>query len=320
MSGQNAHHVDRFRMTRRQHLRASAAGAGVAMILQEPTFGKEDLTTGLIDAHSHIWPADTETYPLADGFTKTDMQPPSFTPAELMAHATPCGVSRVVLIQMSFYRYDNSYMLDAMRDQPGIFSGVAVVNKDDDPVTKMKHLAQQGVRGFRIRPGRESPETWLNSDGMRAMWSCGADDGLAMCHLIDAEFLPSVERMCRKYPRTPVVIDHFSRIGVDGNIHSADLDNLCRLARFPQVTLKVSAYYALGRKATPYDDLGPMIRRVRDAYGAERLMWASDCPFQVQADHTYEASVDLIRTRLNFLTPQDREWILRKTAERIFFS
>ena len=141
-----------------------------------------------------------------------------------------------------------------------------------------------------------------------------------MCHLIDPEFIPSVDRMCQKYPRTPVVIDHFARVGIDGSIRKKDLDRLCRLARFPQVTLKVSAYYALGKKMMPYRDLGPMIRRVRDAFGAERIMWASDCPFQVQPGHTYQSSIDLIKRELEFLSPDDREWILRKTAERVFFS
>ena len=83
--------------------------------------------------------------------------------------------------------------------------------------------------------------------------------------------------------------------------------------------MKVSAYYALGQKQPPYLDLGPMIRRVREAFGAERLMWASDCPFQVLGQHTYADSVELIRSRLDFLSTEDREWILKKTAERVFF-
>lgn len=61
-----------------------------------------------------------------------------------------------------------------------------------------------------------------------------------------------------------------------------------------------------------------MIRQVYDAYGPERLMWATDCPFQV-VDHTYLQSIELIEKQLDFLTAADREWILRKTAERVFF-
>ena len=33
-----------------------------------------------------------------------------------------------------------------------------------------------------------------------------------------------------------------------------------------------------------------MIRTLRDAFGANRLMWATDCPYQVQDGHTYADS------------------------------
>ncbi len=55
-----------------------------------------------IDAHVHVWTPDTKAYPLDSHFTKQAMQPPSFTPEELFAVCKPAGVSRVVLIQMSF--------------------------------------------------------------------------------------------------------------------------------------------------------------------------------------------------------------------------
>ena len=63
-----------------------------------------------------------------------------------------------------------------------------------------------------------------------------------------------------------------------------------------------------------------MIRRLLDAFGPERLMWASDSPFQVLDGHRYRDSIDLIRRRLDFLTPADRDWLLRRTAEQTFFA
>ena len=122
-----------------------------------------------------------------------------------------------------------------------------------------------------------------------------------MCCLINPEALPLIDSMCGKYPQTPVVIDHFARIGIDGRIKDADLENLCRLARRPRTYVKISAYYALGAKRPPYLDLEPMIRRLIGAYGVDRLMWASDCPYQVQPPHSYRDSVDLIRKRMEGL-------------------
>ena len=98
------------------------------------------------------------------------------------------------------------------------------------------------------------------------------------------------------------------------------MQNLCRLARHKHTSVKVSAFYALGKKAAPYLDLAPMTRRLLDAYGRERLMWATDCPYQVQEGHTYADSIELVRDRLDFLSDADRQWLLRKTAERVFFS
>ena len=146
-----------------------------------------------------------------------------------------------------------------------------------------------------------APDDWLGGESMAAMWKCGADEGLAICLLMDPRFLPSVDAMCQKVPKTPVVVDHFARIGIDGQIHHEDLDNLCGLARHKSVRVKVSAYYALGKKKAAYLDLAPMIRRLLDAFGPDRLMWASDSPFQILEGHRYQDSIDLFRTRVDFL-------------------
>jgi predicted TIM-barrel fold metal-dependent hydrolase len=278
----------------------------------------KDGERGFIDAHSHIWTPDTTKYALAKGFKKEDMKPASFTPEELMRHARPEGVSRVVLIQMSFYGLDNSYMLDAIKAHPDAYVGVAVIDENDNPAGKMRELKKLGVRGFRIRPGDRKADQWLFTPGMAEMWKYGAEENLAMCHLINPDSLPFVDQMCASNPETPVVIDHFARIGVDGEIRDTDLANLCKLARHKRTSVKISAYYALGKKKPPYRDLVPMIRRLLDAFGPERLMWASDCPFQVQEGHSYKESIDLVKNL--DVAEGDRQWLLRKTAERVFFS
>lgn len=275
---------------------------------------------GAIDAHAHVWTPDVARFPLAAGYRREQMQPASFTPEELLAHAKPCGVGRVVLIQMSYYGFDNSYMLDAMHRFDGVFSGVAVIDESaDDPAAEMRRLAKQGVRGFRIQPRNQAVDRWLDGAGMRKMWKCGADEKLAMCHLVNPDALPAIDRHCENFADTPVVIDHFGRIGIDGVVRDGDLDALCRLARHKQTYVKLSAFYALGMKKTPYLDLLPMIRRLIDAFGVQRLMWATDCPYQVRQGHIYADSIALVRDHLDGLSDGDRQWLLRKTAEKVFF-
>ncbi len=276
---------------------------------------------GWIDAHVHVWTPDTSKYPLAAGYKKQDMAPVSFTPAELFAHSRPEGVSRVVLIQMSYYQFDNRYMLDCIQAHPGTFSGVAIIDVDAPNVRgRMQDLAKQGVRGFRIYAGKQKTDAWLGSAGMQEMWKVAAEENLNICLLINPEDLAAVDKMCTRYPQTPVVVDHFARVGMAGPVSRAHLDRLLHLSTHSKVTLKTSAFYALGHKKPPYLDLGRMIRECRDYFGAERLMWASDCPFQVAPGHTYHDSIALIRDRLDFLSSSEKNWMLRKTAERVFFS
>jgi len=273
-----------------------------------------------IDAHSHIWTPDTQAYPLAGGYRRAQMEPSSFTVEELQTQMKAVGVNRVVLIQMSFYGHDNSYMTDTMAKFPGMFSGVAVIEQDvGNPQPEMLRLKKLGVRGFRIYPKDFPFDKWLSSGTMHAMWTVARDEKLNICCLMDPHGLPALDQMCHTYPETPVVVDHMCRIGVTGKIEPAEVRALCDLAKHKQVTVKVSAFYALGQKKSPYTDLGPMIQQLLDAYGPERLMWASDAPFQVVDGHNYKDSIELIQSKLDFLTATDKEWLLTKTAERVFF-
>ncbi|MCA9047289.1 MAG: amidohydrolase family protein [Planctomycetaceae bacterium] len=273
-----------------------------------------------IDAHSHIWTPDTSRFVLQPGMTVDDLAPRSFTDHELMAVARPEGVGRVVLIQHTwFHGFDNSYLIDAWRRHPDQFRVVGMV--DDlrpNAGRAMKQLREQGVNGFRIVP-RKGIGDWLQTDGMTEMWKTAAETRQPMCCLINPENLPEVDAACRRHPQTPVVIDHFARIGIDGTIRDADLKRLCDLAQHPHVKVKISAYYALGRKQPPHHELIPMIRRLFEAYGAGRLMWASDSPYQLDGDNNYKASISLVRDVIDFVSDDERRQLLRTTAEETFF-
>jgi predicted TIM-barrel fold metal-dependent hydrolase len=210
-------------------------------------------------------------------------------------------------------------MLDSMRRFPGVFGGVAVVDwTAPRPDTAMLQMAKAGVRGFRVRPGDPPAADWMETESFERMFRCAADHNLAICPLMNPAGLPSLARMCAKHLKTRVVIDHLCRIGVDGQLREADVHALCGMAHFPEVRVKVSAFYALGQKKPPHDDLLPMIRQVRDAFGARRLMWASDCPFAV-VDERYEDALSPLRDRAPWLTADDREWVFHKTAAAVFF-
>lgn len=307
-------------LSRRDFLQTGLAGTA-ALALGATELTGADVKAGWIDAHSHIWTTDLDKFPLANGQTRADLKPESFTAEELLELAGKSGVTCVVLIQHKPYHgVDNSYITSAIARFPGRFGAVACIDADAaHPEREMDRLKSLGVRGFRIRPGEGGQPLWKDSPGMRAMWKHAGENGLAICPLIDPENIAQVDDLCGMYPDTRVVVDHFARIGMTGQVDDAQLKSLEGLARHKYAHVKISAYYALGAKKPPHVELLPMIRRLYDAYGAKRLMWGSDCPYQLTPPNNYADSVALVRDRIDFVTPEERNWLLRGTAESVFF-
>ena len=305
------------------------AGAGLALAGALP--GCKTITegdggsAGDIDAHSHVWSDDLKRYPLGPWATTDDMKPYTFTDDELLAVMKPYGVTRAVLIQHApLHGYDNSYIFDCARKRPGTFSVVAMINERTPHLKeRLRDLRDQGARGIRIIPTKHAdrtlnvdPPNWLKAPGMQLLWKHATELGVAVCPLLGPEFLPSLEPMCEQFPDTTVVIDHF------GHIDMAKPDtvaSLTRLARHANVYVKVSAFYKFGNKKAPYEDVAPMVQKMVEAFGPERLMWASDCPYQLNNGNTFGDAVALIREGMPGLTADERRSILRGTAEEVFF-
>jgi predicted TIM-barrel fold metal-dependent hydrolase len=276
---------------------------------------------GYIDAHVHVWTTDMAHYPLAPGIKPEEMKPRSFTPQELFQYTQPAGVDRINLIQVYFYGFDNRYLLDMIALYPDTFVGTATIDPSGpDPAGLMTALARKKVRAFRIEQlkSRHAADPWLEPAGYAVMFAAGAKNNQAMSCLMYPNGLPDLERMCKKYPDTPVVIDHLCRIGLDGAIRARDVDALCAMAKYPRLFVKIGTFYALGKRQPPYTDLAPLIRRVVQAFGARRCMWESGYPDE-DVEHQYTDSLDLVRRRLDFLTDQDRDWLLQRTAAEFFF-
>ncbi len=272
-----------------------------------------------IDSHVHVWTPDTERYPLATGVDADSVQPRDFSPEVLLRHARPSNVGRAVLVGTVVYGTDNSFALDSLKRFPSVFRVVAIVDHHSERLEEtMAGLLESGVVGFRIIAWPGAEKDWLRDAGYESMFRAASSTGQAVCPMTLPAGLAELDRMCGQYPDTTVVIDHMARIGELGPANEDELTELCALARYPRVYVKLSRFHSLGRKKPPHDELAPSIRRVVEAFGAERLMWGSDSPFQVLRE-TYEDSIALVRDRLDFLSPAEREQILSGTAEAVFF-
>ncbi|MEX2309194.1 MAG: amidohydrolase family protein [Pirellulales bacterium] len=274
----------------------------------------------LIDAHIHVWTSDCAAYPLANGFDVCAMRPSTFTLQEFLAHASPCGVRRAVLIQMTHYGFDHSYILDIIRQYSNRFVGVALIDENATDLEEiLNELRAGGIVGLRLVMLNRDANAWVDSRGMQNVLRSAAAQNMAACFLCDPKALPAINRVCRQFPELRVVIDHMARIGADGDLNVNQIARLCELATHRGLYVKVSAFYALGSKRPPYLDLLPMIRLLRDAFGAARLMWGSDCPFQVAPGHNYRQSLELLTERADFLSDDERQQFLQGTAEQVFF-
>ncbi|MCV7234622.1 amidohydrolase family protein [Mycobacterium branderi] len=139
-------------------------------------------------------------------------------------------------------------------------------------------------------------------------------------------FVELLEPYARRYPELTFVIDHcgmgFPGIPPDrpqaearAALDAGYFDQVLRLAELPNVALKwCHAQDRFGSAIYPYDDLRPILRRAIEAFGAQRLLWASDK--SVIAGHTWSDLLHCVRDDPE-LSQEEREWILGGSARRI---
>src|SRR5882724_6992019 len=133
-----------MKLTRRE-FGAAAIGSLGSLALSPSAFAAgplADMPAGAIDVHNHIVGPQAK-YPMAATRTYT---PPEASVAQLRALRGELGVARNVIVQPSFYGFDNSCLVDALAELGTSARGVAVVPLDV-PDAELKRLAAAGVTG-----------------------------------------------------------------------------------------------------------------------------------------------------------------------------
>jgi predicted TIM-barrel fold metal-dependent hydrolase len=317
-------------ITRRDWMTSVAAAGLAAATSSRVRAAAPKLHGRIIDAHVHIWSSDIEKFPLWPGFTREDQWYFSYSAEEVLAHCMPAGIRRINLVQMTCYGTDLRYIIDVIKRYPGQFVGTGIVPAITDigtasPDRTMAALAEDGIYAFRvrgktIRPDIGDGERWLDHDGYHRMFRAGAEHNLALSFLMQPPDFAEVDRMCARYPQTPVIVDHFGLLHPkDGEYDEKEVRALLALARHKRVMMKLGAFYALGKKTPPYTDMLPFMKRIVDAFGPERCMWESDAPQQDKGIHSFEGGIAVIKDHADFLSAADKEQILVKTAEDFFF-
>lgn len=290
-------------ITRRALLAGMAAAPAAA----------QKLPYRIIDPHVHVWVRDPK-YPWA----KETLQPPKqdATPEMLLALMRLHGVSKTVIIQVIHYRWDNSYLADVLKRYPTYFQGVARVNPEDAaaPDHLSRLVQEQGFRGVRISPGGDARGDWIRGPLMPPLWTRCEQLKVPMTVLTPVTRMPDVEQLVEKFPDLTVVIDHMADSPAD---KPDELKKLLSLAKFPKVFVKISHMWSVSKQEYPYRDSQAQVKRLYDTFGPQRLMWGTDWPL-VENACGYGKALTLVKQEVDFLTEDDKSWILSKTVERVW--
>jgi L-fuconolactonase len=98
----------------------------------------------------------------------------------------------------------------------------------------------------------------------------------------------------------------------------AQLDRVLELARYPNLALKwCHAPTLFSEQPYPYHDVLPLLRRALDAFGMERVLWASDYT-QARAE-TGQAWAQALYYLLDSdqLSETEKEWLLGRSVRRV---
>lgn len=267
----------------------------------------------IIDSHVHIWKNDPK-FPWAPETTSS----PTYdaTPEMLLELMDANGVEKTVLVQVIYYRWDNSYTAEAMRKYPDRFFGVCRINPEDSksPDHLSRWVAEHGFRGVRLSPSTDTSGDWFKSPLMDPIFTCAAQLKTPVLILTGPSRLPDLAEVLKRHGDVDVIVDHMSDCPIDA---PEKLKLLLDLAKFEKVYVKISHTWSLSKMAYPWRDTFSMVKRVYEAFGARRLMWGTDWPVSLNKA-TYTQTLSVVRDEMDFFSPEEREWVLGKTALKIW--
>jgi len=225
---------------------------------------------GEIDGHAHVFAPDL-------AFVTPRRYTPHYEASaeQFIAHLDVSGLAGGLLTQPSFLGTDNRYMLAAVARYPARLRAVVVV---DPHITdaELDSLACQGAVGIRLNleglplPDLTAPP-WpaLFARLARRHWHVEIHRKAIDLPQVLAPLLESGVRVC---------IDHFGRPDPEQGAQDPGFRALLESAVSRRVWVKVSAAYRTGGPARG-EALAPgLLSSLLEAFGCERLIWASDWP------------------------------------------
>jgi predicted TIM-barrel fold metal-dependent hydrolase len=299
--------------SRRRFLIGSAV-TGVALSMRGgPTIAQQKRI--IVDSQVHLWTANTPERPwLAGGKPQL---PEPFTIERIVPLMDEAGVDRVVIVPpVSLEGERIDYAQEAVRRFPDRFAIMARVALDKpDRANRLANWRDQpGVLGVRLNfAGREA--AWLTDGTADWFWPAAEKARLPVMFLTSGQ-TSLFARIAEQHPQLTLILDHMGvgaglrpRPGSSESVVPEAISQAAALARYPNVSVKLSSIPLISNEPYPFRDAIPHIRRLFDAYGPERCYWGTDVTNSFSRA-TYRQRVTQFTEELPFLTESDKDWIM----------
>jgi predicted TIM-barrel fold metal-dependent hydrolase len=241
----------------------------------------------------------------------TPQMPEPFTIERLVPLMDEAGVDRAVIVPPSWPGDRNDYGIEAAKRYPYRFAvmGRIPLKNPESAALLPKWKEQPGMLGVRVT-FLGPAAAWLTDGTADWFWPAAEKAGLPVMFLTPGR-TSEFARIAERHPQLTLVADH---MGVSTDVVKAGklldaIDQAVLLAKYPNVSVKLSAAPNYSTEAYPFRDFTPHIRRLFDAYGPQRCYWGTDITNGF-AKATYKQRITHFTEELTFLSEQDKDWIM----------
>lgn len=280
-----------------------------------------------VDAHVHVFRALSERYPRAvHPMFPAEMEVPI---EDLLSTMDSHGIERAVLVPVSEH---DEYVRECLSKHGSRFAGIGVLESErsGDADDVRRRFSEAGIQGLRVHHlGNASTRSVENLGSWPVLEALAELDGILWLYVATEE-LGLLSLVLDRLPRLRVVLNHLGwalppefqiddlgRPRIRGPIPPPTLPTVLELARYDTVHVMFSGEYAFSREDFPYFDVADVVRAIYGAYGADRMLWASDYPW-IKQQPGYEPQLHLVDHYLPDIRPQERSAIMGGTAARLF--
>ncbi|MEZ5856205.1 MAG: amidohydrolase family protein [Hyphomicrobiaceae bacterium] len=223
----------------------------------------------VIDAQIHLW---------TKGSVVSPHRTTPYMLDEALADMDAAGVHGAIIHPPSWDDDSHALAIDAAKRYPDRFAILGRIPLDEP----QRHgeiatwLDQPGVVGLRYTFLKPHMKTWPTDGTMDWLWPAAEKHGVPIA-LLAGEFLPLVGEIAARHPGLKLIVDHF---GVArGNKDAAafvTMPDVVKLARHPNIAVKVTGGPQYVTDAYPFASLTPYYKAVYDAFGPDRMFWGTD--------------------------------------------